>query len=126
MLFGADNTWGGGDDTFITSGLNTQLVDGLVGRGSGNAWWPGGGPVPPGTEQATIDAEIAALTGQTPFDFIGTYTLDLSTPLIGSAKVTFVSSTASVPDKGSTALMLAAPLAGLMLFRRNKWSAAVS
>lgn len=38
ILYGPNGVLGGGDDTFITSGLNDQLVDALFGRGSGNAW----------------------------------------------------------------------------------------
>ena len=37
VRFGADGKLGGGDDIFITSGPNTQLVDALFGRGSGNS-----------------------------------------------------------------------------------------
>ena len=37
VRYGADNKLGGGDDEFITSGANTQLVDALFGRGSGNS-----------------------------------------------------------------------------------------
>lgn len=63
--------------TFITSGANTQLVDALVGRGSGNGGWPcGPGDISPcstiAEQQADIDATSAPLDGRT---FTGTYTL---------------------------------------------------
>lgn len=37
VLYGADGKLGGGDDTFITSGADTQLVDAIIGRGAGNS-----------------------------------------------------------------------------------------
>ena len=38
ILKGQDDMLFTGDDIFVTSGLNTQLVDGLVGRGSGSSY----------------------------------------------------------------------------------------
>jgi hypothetical protein len=57
--YGVDGVRGTTDDVFITGGANTQLVDEIVGRGSGNAFWPGEGE--PTYSQATIDDYIAAL-----------------------------------------------------------------
>lgn len=37
VLFGPNGVLGGGDDTFITSGPSTQLVDAIFGRGTGLA-----------------------------------------------------------------------------------------
>ena len=70
-----DHALGGGDDTFITGGLNTQLVDGLVGRGSGNSYAAYCPDCTVAEKQAAIDA--AAAGGS--FQFTGTYTLGDST-----------------------------------------------
>lgn len=37
VLFGPNGMLGGGDDTIITSGPNTQMVDAIIGRGTGLA-----------------------------------------------------------------------------------------
>lgn len=71
ILKGQDGLLFTGDDIFITNGSNTQLVDGLVGRGSGNsydAYCPG---CTVAQQQAAIDA-AAAGPGYT---FTGVYTL---------------------------------------------------
>jgi hypothetical protein len=75
VLAGDDGIVGTGDDTFITSGLNTQLVDALFSRGSGNAVEGLCGPAcTPAQEQAAIDAAVGKFGGQ-PFKFTGTYQL---------------------------------------------------
>jgi len=76
VLAGLDNTLWTGDDTYVTGGPAAQLVDGLVGRGSGNsfaAYCPG----------CTIYQQMAAIAGVaaypgTAFDFTGTYTIGAS------------------------------------------------
>ena len=78
VLFGADGVWGGGDDTFVTSGLSSQLVDGLIGRGSGNSL-PAYCPAAPAlcddaAQQAAIAAAATSL-GTDPVQFTGTYRL---------------------------------------------------
>jgi hypothetical protein len=73
ILYGGDGQFGGGDDTYITAGAADQLVDGLVGRGSGNsfaAYCPG---CTIEQQQAAIDAAAAYPGG--PFDFTGVYTI---------------------------------------------------
>lgn len=77
ILKGQDGLLFTNDDTFVTTGLNTQLVDGLVGRGSGSsfaAYCPGC-TVP--QQQAEIDA-AAAYPGSA-FTFTGAYTLGAAT-----------------------------------------------
>ena len=72
--FGIDGHLGGGDDSFITSGSSNQLVDAIIGRGSGNslaAYCPGCSQA---DEQAAIDAQAAYWTK--PATFTGTYTYD--------------------------------------------------
>jgi hypothetical protein len=75
VLDGADGILGTSDDTFITSGLNTQLVDALFGRGSGNSL-EGlcSASCTPVQEQAAIDAAAGTLGAQ-PFQYTGTYQL---------------------------------------------------
>ena len=77
ILKGQDAMLFTGDDIFVTSGPNTQLVDGLVGRGSGNsfaAYCPG---CTVQQQQAEIDA-AAAYPGSG-FTFTGVYTLGAAT-----------------------------------------------
>ena len=83
--YGADGIRGTADDSFITGGASSQLVDELVGRGSGNAW--AAYETDPGTtDQERIDNAALGL-GSSPFDFTGTYTLG---PAQGSATITFM------------------------------------
>lgn len=64
----------GGTNTCITSGPATQLVNEIVGRGSGNAWdtYDTSGNV--ASQQSNIDLLISQL-GNQPFNFTGTYTI---------------------------------------------------
>jgi hypothetical protein len=80
ILKGTDGILFTSDDQFITSGLNTQLVDGLVGRGSGSsfaAYCQLPNCTSPAQWQAQID-DAAAYPG-TAFTFTGTYTLGAAT-----------------------------------------------
>jgi hypothetical protein len=76
ILKGQDGILFTGDDQFITSGLNTQLVDGLVGRGSGSsfaAYCQLPNCTSPAQWQGQID-EAAAYPGSS-FSFTGVYSL---------------------------------------------------
>ena len=113
IQFGGNGVLGGGDDILITGGLNTQLVDALAGRGSGNALWPcGPGDLSPCStipeKQAAINAMTAILGGET---FTGTYTLG---GVSGSA--TF--NVAAVPEPATFAVM-GLGLLGLLLAKRR-------
>ncbi len=83
ILKGQDGVLFTNDDIFVTGGVNTQLVDGLVGRGSGSSFaayctvLPGDPPCTAAQQQAQIDA-AAAYPG-TAFTFTGTYTLGAAT-----------------------------------------------
>ena len=73
---GGDNLLFTGDDIFVTSGPNTQMVDGLVGRGSGSSFaaycvLPNCSTV--ADQQAEINA--AASYPGSAFTFTGVYTL---------------------------------------------------
>lgn len=76
VLKGMDGILFTADDLFVTGGLNTQLVDGLVGRGSGNANEATclEGPCATVAErQALLDSATAA--NAQIHTFTGTYTL---------------------------------------------------
>jgi hypothetical protein len=64
----------GGTKTFVTSGPATQLVNEIVGRGSGNAWdtYDTSGNI--ASQQSNILACALQVGGQ-PFNFTGTYTI---------------------------------------------------
>lgn len=67
--------YGPGTNTYITSGSPTQLVNEIVGRGSGNAWWPAGTASDSvATQQSNILVCASQVAGQS-FGFIGTYTI---------------------------------------------------
>ena len=69
IIYGA-----GGANTYITSGPATQLVNEIVGRGSGNAWdtYDTSGNI--ASQQSNLDLLISQL-GSQPFNFTGTYTI---------------------------------------------------
>jgi hypothetical protein len=111
-LKGADNTLWTSDDVLINSGANTQLVDGIAGRGSGNsldiyATDPGA------TNQAKIDNvfNVWGIQPNSEFAFTGTYTLGADT---GSASFDLV------PEPASLGLI---SLVGAVLLRRQRRSA---
>lgn len=74
ILKGQDGLLFTNDDIFINSGLNTQLVDGLVGRGSGNSQDAYCVGCTPAQQQAALDAAAASF-GTAAFTFTGVYTL---------------------------------------------------
>jgi hypothetical protein len=102
VLAGPDGILFTADDTYITSGPSTQLVDGLVGRGSGNANEATclEGPCATVAErQALLDSATAANAQISAFT--GTYTLGDST---GSG--TFNISGGAVPEPATWAMMI--------------------
>jgi hypothetical protein len=103
---GLDGLLGTGDDVFITGGLNTQLVDALFSRGSGNSLEGLCAGCTPAQEQAAIDAAAASL-GADPFQFTGTYQLRAVTgALLAEGSGTFNVTTGGVPEPSAWALML--------------------
>lgn len=120
VLKGDDGILWTSDDVYITSGPNTQLVDGLVGRGSGNAldaYCPGCSIA---DQQAAIDA--AAAYRPYPSKFTGTYTL-------GDASGSGTFNIAGVPEPAAWALMLVGfggLGAGLRRSRRRAMAGAVA
>ncbi len=111
VLKGVDGILGTADDSFVTSGSNTQLVDALFGPGSGNsydAYCPG---CTVDQQQAAIDA--AALGSGAPFTFTGTYSIDGAS---GSGSF----SVAAVPEPSTWAMMILGFFGiGFMGYRRR-------
>ena len=121
VLFGADGVLGGGDDTYVTSGPNTQLVNALVGRGSGTAYSVlcGNDPNvdfgPCGADNQSYITE-AAEGYPFPSTFTGTYSLNGAS---GSGSFT-VSAPAAVPEPATWGMMLLGfGVAGAALRRRR-------
>lgn len=112
LLKGNDGILFTADDIQITGGPSNQLIDGLVGRGSGNSFAAYCSGCSIADQQAQIDG-TAAYPG-TPFTFTGTYSLgDFS----GSG--TFDIS-APVPEPATWAMMIGGfALAGAVMRRRR-------
>jgi hypothetical protein len=118
VLAGADHTLWTADDLFVTSGLASQMVDGLVGRGSGNSFANNAcGCVTVTDQQAAIDA-VANFAGY-PTQFTGTYSLGDDT---GSGTFNIGG---AVPEPSTWALaVLGFGATGAMLRRRRSLGAA--
>ncbi len=124
--YGADGVRGGGDDTFITSGPNTQLVNEIVGRGSGNAWAVLN--TDPGLiNQDKINVGANAIwnaNGGNPITFTGTYSIGATS---GSGSVLFDSPTAvPLPATASLGLLFFVSLGIVHGFRRYRQPALVT
>ncbi|HEV7385737.1 MAG TPA: PEPxxWA-CTERM sorting domain-containing protein [Phenylobacterium sp.] len=103
VLAGDDGVVGTGDDTFVTSGANTQLVDALFGRGSGNSLAALCGGCTPAQEQAAIDAAAGSF-GTQAFKYTGTYQLRAVTgALIAEGSGTF---NVGIPEPSTWALSI--------------------
>jgi hypothetical protein len=92
IYYGGDGVKDTGDDVRITSGVNTQLVNEIVGRGSGNAWAVLN-TSPGATLQEKIDIAAGSL-GTQPINFTGTYTL---AGFSGAGSVTMQPTATAVP-----------------------------
>ena len=91
--------YGPGGPSYITSGPNTQLVDRVVGRGSGNAnaaYCPG---CTVAEQQAAIDALLPFFAGMT--ELTGTYTLTDSGNQLLSQGSASIAVTSAVPEPGT-------------------------
>ncbi|GAO38180.1 hypothetical protein SCH01S_09_00270 [Sphingomonas changbaiensis NBRC 104936] len=98
VLKGSDGMLGTGDDVFITSGPNTQLVDAIVGRGSGNSFAAYCTGCTVAQQQQAIN-DAAAYWSPNGGTFTGTYTLGAAT---GSGTFTIT----AVPEPATWALMI--------------------
>jgi hypothetical protein len=110
ILKGSDGMLGTADDVYITSGANTQLVDALVGRGSGNSQDAYCSGCSIADQQAAIDEGFAKLQGIT--EFTGTYTLGND-----SGSGTF-EITGTTPEPSTWLLMFSA-IPAIRLLRRR-------
>ncbi|MBS1817423.1 MAG: PEP-CTERM sorting domain-containing protein [Acidobacteria bacterium] len=112
--YGTDGIKGTGDDAWITSGANTQLVNELFGRGSGNsfaAYCPGCSLA---DQQAAIN-DVAAYPGSD-FTFTGTYYLEENTRRLAEGSA--VLAVTPVPEPASM-LLLATGLVGTVRAARK-------
>jgi hypothetical protein len=108
ILYGADGKLGGGDDTIITSGANTQMVDAIVGRGVGNAYQASSSD-PGATNQQKIDNVVAQIS---PYSYTGQYFIPGAS---GSGTIMFV------PEPSTVWLLgLGALLAVVLSFLRRR------
>jgi hypothetical protein len=110
VLAGADGILWTGDDTYVTSAPNTQLVDGLVGRGSGSSF----AAYCPGCSLADEQAALLSAAGYpgVPYSFTGTYSL----AALASGSGTFQID--SVPEPGTFGFVAGAAIL-LGAFRRR-------
>jgi len=122
VLKGADGLLWTADDQYVTGGANTQLIDGLIGRGSGNSYdaYCPGCSLP--DQQAALNAAALASLYDGPFSFTGTYNL---AGVTGSATFDVLASATPLP---ATLPMFASGLGGLGAFywRRKRKQAAAS
>lgn len=119
VLYGADGVLGGGDDTFVTGGPNTQLVNAIFGRGSGNsfpAYCPGCSIA---DQQAQIDGVAAYMQQANLTKFTGTYYLtDGRDGRSASGSAAF--NISAVPEPGVWTLLIGGfALTGSALRRRR-------
>ncbi|MGA2195123.1 MAG: PEP-CTERM sorting domain-containing protein [Bryobacteraceae bacterium] len=112
VIFGTD----GNPDTYITSGPNTQLVNEIVGRGSGNADAAYCSGCTIAQQQAAINALYGDFNVMTQFS--GTYTLtDPDGDILSSGSGEYD----VAPEPGSFSMMLGAALTlGLVFVRRRR------
>jgi hypothetical protein len=99
VLKGGDGMLGTGDDVFVTSGPNTQLVDAIVGRGSGNSFAAYCTGCTLAQQQAEINNTASYWTQFGGGTFTGTY-------LIGGATGSATFNITAVPEPATWALMI--------------------
>lgn len=115
ILKGEDGVVGTADDVYITSGANTQLVDYLVGRGSGNSY----AAYCPGCTVAEQQAMLTAEAGSPGvfYNFTGSYSLRLANGDVVTDSATF--DVTPVPEPATAATLAAAMLLLGALTRRR-------
>ena len=119
VIYGVD----GAPNQYITTGLNTQLVNAVYGRGSGNAY-DVYSTDPGATDQDKIDNVVASIPGEV---FTGTYSLTQSTgpDITGSGSVTIQADpnfnpTAVAPEPSTIAMIVSAVPLGLGYWLRRR------
>jgi hypothetical protein len=123
IQYGLDGALGGGDDIYVTGGPNTELVDALVGRGSGNSFAAYCPPAPAVCDEAAQIASIAAAAsafGPGSTTFTGTYTLAAGNgPVTGAGSFEIVTAAAQAVPEPSSILLAGLSLAALGFTRRR-------
>ena len=106
IRFGSDGVLGGSDDTLVTSGPSTQLVDALVGRGSGPSFATAlCSPCTIAEQQAAIDA--AAAFPSTPLDVSAQYAIATDTGTFAGSGTFHITAppVPAVPEPATFALL---------------------
>lgn len=111
ILYGGNGIYGGGDDTYITSGAGTQMVDMLVYVGVGNAT-EALSTAPGATNQDKIDGVAAMIPTH---DLTMTYTINDD---VGSTSGSAMTHFEAVPEPATMSL-LAVPALALLRKRRK-------
>ena len=119
VLKGADNTLWTADDVFITGGANTQLVDGLVGRGTGNSFAAYCSGCTVAQQQQAIDDAAGYWSAFGGGTFTGTYSL-------GGASGSGTFTITAVPEPATWALMIGGFMAVGTAARRRRRTAQVT
>jgi hypothetical protein len=105
ILKGVDGLLGTGDDVYITGGPDGQLVDALVGRGSGNSVAAYCTGICDAADQAAALAAAATELGSGTVQFTGTYSLKAPTgATLASGSGTFNIDANDVPEPSSIVL----------------------
>lgn len=112
--WGADRMKGGGDDTTITSGPGTQLVDEFIYVGVGNAWDASTQPGP--SDQDKLDQVRQSLFPDYPITVTGIYRLNDGGGNTLATGSTFV---VVVPEPGAAVLLAGLVLSGFGFRRRR-------
>jgi hypothetical protein len=92
-----------GQNTYVTNGPATQLVNEIITCGSGNAWWPDGTSSDSVATQQSNIVLCASQIGTQPFFFTGTYTID---GISGTNSITFNPVVTNGPPSPSGSPML--------------------
>lgn len=111
ILYGTNGVFGGGDDTYITTGLNTQLLDAFIYNASSNTFTVSATGV---SEQERLNNTFANIAGLTI-----TTTISLSGSQIAQHAQTF-QAVSAIPEPWHYALALGAVSLGFVALSRYR------